>query len=172
MKKRFLISLLLSLAVIMPVMSVFADGPGPAIVIKGAYCGLMDADGNIFMSTCSHIVISNDKNGNTKLTCHATQPDYASKPLKAVLWNYDNTGLLCGTPLGATRDWMEVVTPSGKVTLVAHINPNPTPQKIATGQSEMLAKPELQLSNLPSFLCYVVTRDKAFSSVQIGVTAL
>lgn len=127
MKKRFLISLLLSLAVIMPVMSVFADGPGPAIVIKGAYCGLMDADGNIFMSTCSHIVISNDKNGNTKLTCHATQPDYASKPLKAVLWNYDNTGLLCGTPLGATRDWMEVVTPSGKVTLVAHINPNPTP---------------------------------------------
>lgn len=95
-----------------------------AVVVKDIGCGLLDGDGNFVFTSESHAVSTDS--GNSKITCKAdVAPSTTAQG--AVKWNFANTGLLCSTSFGSTQDWQEVVTPSGKASLVCHINPNPTP---------------------------------------------
>ncbi len=125
MKKLIVYLLLLLLA--LGASSALAAEPGPAVVIDDAFCNLLAADGTVFITSGAHIVISNDKNGNVSYVCHAEQPPIFADPSRTVHFDFDNTGGLCGTGEGLTEDWKSLVTPSGHVTMVCHINPNPTP---------------------------------------------
>ncbi len=96
----------------------------PAVVIKDGLCGVIGPNGEFFTTQDSHIVISNDKNGNRKITCHGTLPGYINPPTKAVHWDYESLGKLCNIGSGSTENWKAVITPSGKVMLSCHINPS------------------------------------------------
>lgn len=97
----------------------------PAIIITDFGCGLLDGNGGFAFTTDTKTVITNDANGNTILKCKAT--GLAHPGGAAVHWDFSNTSIPCGTFLGGTTDWKEVVTSSGNATLTCKIVPNPTP---------------------------------------------
>lgn len=125
MKKIVLTGLIFALTiVVLGVSSQETAKADAAVVVKDIGCGLLDGDGNFAFTSESHAVSTNS--GNSKITCKAdVAPSTTQK--SAVKWNFANTGLLCSTAFGVTEDWEEVVTPSGKASIVCHINPNPTP---------------------------------------------
>ena len=127
--KKMTVLLSLLAVLVLGLSMTFANGP--ADVQKGIWCGVPDASGGSFITYDSHSVVSNDKNGNTKLTCHGQLTDPDTYPPKTVHWDANNFNpnfiTPCGTPLGITYNWKAVVTPSGNVKLTCHINPNPTP---------------------------------------------
>ena len=124
-KTTVLVSLLVLLA--FSGISAYATDTAPAMVIKDASCGIaLPMHPYSVFATDSHIVASNDKNGNSKLTCHATLPADATPPTKAVIMTNKNyPAISCHTGFGTTDDWKAVITPSGNVKLTCHINPNP-----------------------------------------------
>ena len=121
MKKTPLVKLTLVLSLVASPLS-YAD---PAIIITQFGCGLTDGFGGFVFTTDSHTVISYDTNGNTILKCKAEEVAHPGG--EAIHWNYNNTGMMCGTYLGGTSDWQEVVTSSGNAILTCKIVPNPIP---------------------------------------------
>ena len=123
-KTTILVSLLAVL--VLGISMTFANGP--AVVIKDGWCnvpGVLDKDGNLirFLTNNTHQVYANntdDKNGNSKITCHATLPAGQVPPKKALHWDFSNTGIPCSTGWGITTDWKAIVTPSGNVKLTCH----------------------------------------------------
>ena len=120
----------LSLVLALTVGGLFALGsstaeaqPGPAVVIKGEYCKLFAGDGSLYYTTDKQVVVSNDRNGNVKVTCHMQLPADRAAASTAVHFNFDNTGYPCDTGYGLTYEWKAVVTSSGRSMLVCHINP-------------------------------------------------
>ncbi|NOQ37255.1 hypothetical protein GQ472_00065 [archaeon] len=123
-KTTVLVSLLAVL--VLGISMTFANGP--AVVQKDINCNLVNATGGIFFAPASgHNVFTDSKNGNSKITCHATLPANQVPPPKAmVMTNKDYPTLMCWTGYGPlTTDWKAIVTPSGNVKLTCHINPNP-----------------------------------------------
>jgi hypothetical protein len=121
-KKSFIV--LVSLALVICWVSV-SQTQGPALVIQDSGCFLPAADGSAFFTQESHIVYSNDANGNSKITCKGMQPESVPLPNKAVHWDADSTGgKLCFTSFGLTDNWSAVVTPRGVSHLICHINPS------------------------------------------------
>lgn len=103
--------------------------PYPAVVTADPPipCTLLAADGTPFIALGSvpHIVASSPKSGNVKFVCHADQPALFDKPTKTVHFDFENTGGVCSVGPGeTTEDWESIVTPSGKVIMVCHINPS------------------------------------------------
>jgi hypothetical protein len=90
----------------------------PAVVIMDFGCGLIDGDGG-FVLTYGTIEIQNSS-GNATLKCHAT--GVANDTGQAVHWDFDNTGLECGTSDGLTTDWHETVSASGNATLTCVVH--------------------------------------------------
>lgn len=101
----------------------FAGADG-ATVSTGIRCTVFDGNGQMVkVAGRSQRVMARNADGNSKYTCtvrHVTPPPDG----EAVEWNYENTGKLCSTLFGLTRDWREVVTPSGQATLSCFINPS------------------------------------------------
>ena len=98
-----------------------SEDTAPALVIKDGYCGLLDGLGNVVTAESSHQVISMDANGNVVLKCSSKNVEPTEQ--KAVNFDYEMTGLTCNTAYGATTDWKNTVTPSGKSTLTCIIHP-------------------------------------------------
>jgi len=110
-----------------------AKADSPAVVITDPSCDFLDGNGSFALASDSQAVITDS--GNSKITCTG-QVTLSSTAQGAVHWNFDNTGLLCSTSSGLlppphhhhgpppplTRDWEEVVTPSGQAKLSCHIN--------------------------------------------------
>jgi hypothetical protein len=90
-----------------------ADPGNGAVVIKDGVCGLFDGNGAVVLSDSSHSVVTPSDNGMIKCQADVT-PAAAGGTVK---YNFANTGVLCGGPLGVTEDWQEVVSASGKATL-------------------------------------------------------
>ena len=120
-----------AIAVVLSLMTVLAFGalsayadnplnPNSAVVITDIGCGILGPNGEFLSTTDTHAVITNSKNGNIKLTCHGKLPDGVTPPSKTVHWDYSSAGIPCGTIIGSTTDWKEVVTPSGNVKLTCH----------------------------------------------------
>ena len=65
----------------------------------------------------AHYVVNN--NGGL-LNCKAAIGD--PLPDRTVMFNFDNTGIVCGTPAGDTEDWAMTITPSGQVILECHFH--------------------------------------------------
>jgi hypothetical protein len=60
--------------------------------------------------------------GNSKISCSGSLPLDAAPALgRAVVWDFESTGIMCSTTYGLTTDWHNVVTKSGRVTLTCHV---------------------------------------------------
>jgi hypothetical protein len=91
----------------------------PAVVIRDFSCGLLDGNGGAVGTTNTFAVVTDSETGAVMLRCQADVTPSSSG--KAVQWNYDNTGLLCGVLVGVTSKWREVVSAQGNATLHCHL---------------------------------------------------
>ncbi len=97
-----------------------------AVVQKGG-CGLLsvDSQGNLdipFIIVEGQAVQAANPGGNTLILCRGQMPHRVSKQ---VTLDYSSTGRYCIPPGSEpTRNWQQVVTPSGQATLTCHINPS------------------------------------------------
>ena len=95
----------------------------PAIILTDFACGMMDGNGDYIFTRDTKVVSAIKKNGtNVNLKCYAS--DVANSTGKAVKWNYENTGLACGTQYGATDDWQTIVDTEGnaKLSCIVHLD--------------------------------------------------
>jgi hypothetical protein len=96
---------------------VWAD---PAIVIKDFFCGLLDGNGNVFVTTTGTIDVITI-NGVENLRCRASGVPNGTG--SAVHWDFDNTGFLCGVLSGGlTEEWKEDVSAAGNATLICKLH--------------------------------------------------
>ena len=100
---------------------VLADtAPAEIFIFADGECGMLDEFGAGFVMGEGVQISANSANGNVTLICSAE----ADRPEsgRSVIWNYDNTGgSLCGTLDGATDDWHQVISASGKAKLTCHL---------------------------------------------------
>lgn len=78
---------------------------------------MLDGDGNLVVTSGS---ISVKTHGGTTTFVYKAK-GVPNSTGRAVIYNYENTGLLCGTALGLTKDWQNTVSASGNVTLVCKL---------------------------------------------------
>ena len=98
----------------------------PAIIVTDFGCGLIDGDGNSFSTNDTKVVNSNNgKGGQINFACYAS--GVPNNQGRAVHWDYDNTGLTCGTLFGSTTDWRIVVDTEGNAVLKCKIHVNNAP---------------------------------------------
>ena len=91
---------------------------GGAIHIDDFGCGMLNGNGGFLITTDSKQVIT--PSGNDNFKCQADNVPNASG--SSVKWNFANTGLICGTALGGTTDWQEIVSGSGQATLQCKVH--------------------------------------------------
>jgi len=103
-------------------------------------CGMRDGNGAFVVTRDTQVVVTNNRQGNAKVTCQTDVTPSISG--RAQQWDFDNTGVLCMTPSGATSSWHEVVSAQGEATLQCHTNPgNPW---MGTGSGGSLLMPLAQ----------------------------
>jgi hypothetical protein len=85
-------------------------------------CGVIDGAGVIVLISGLVQAVESDS-GNVTLHCAGTLPSFATVPATATHYDGNTTPILCATPFGATNDWKETVTPSGRVSLQCKIKP-------------------------------------------------
>jgi hypothetical protein len=94
--------------------SVFAE---PAeVFIDVNTCGLLAEFG--FASGVAHEVSVNNNNNNINITCTADLEPTSTG--RSIIFNYDNTGILCGAMGHPTEDWHQVISSRGKAKLTCH----------------------------------------------------
>lgn len=120
MRSRGIALVLASILVLSSVSSVLAQA---GVFIDVFSCGMLDGNGAPVITLNTHVVITNNPQGNGKLTCQATVTPSVSG--RAQLWDFGNTGLPClVTPsVTTTTSWLEVVSAQGEATLQCHTNP-------------------------------------------------
>ena len=91
------------------------------VFIDVSACGMRDGNGTFVVTHDTHVVVTNNRQGNGKVTCQADVTPSISG--RAQQWDFDNTGVLCVTPSGTTSSWHEVVSAQGEATLQCHTNP-------------------------------------------------
>jgi len=99
-----------------------ATATGPLAVEKGFACGVLDANGNVVVTTNSFFAWY--ASGRTYLHCEASVSNTTGK---RITFNYDNTGLLCGIPVsGATDVWHNTIGNNGssQLTCKGFAHPN------------------------------------------------
>jgi hypothetical protein len=86
-------------------------GGGGTVVASGFACGVLDGNGNVFITTNSTLTVySNQQGSKAKLRCEG---DGAGAP-SLTYFNYDNTGITCGMlQFGSTTDWVDKVGYNG-----------------------------------------------------------
>lgn len=100
-------------------LSANADSDNSAVVMNDAFsCGVLVNDGGYIVTPDTHLVDTNSKNDNIKLTCMGQLETQG--PESALVLNYEKTGAICFYGMHVTTDWKSVVTPSGKVMLTCH----------------------------------------------------
>ena len=122
MKKRVvLMAAGLTVATVLVFTSLASPGAGVAsansgaLVIDGRSCGLLDGDGYIVRSSASHIVITENANGNRVLKCSVK--GVANSTGKAAHFGFENTGYRCYAMGVSTTNWHNKVSKSGNATL-------------------------------------------------------
>jgi hypothetical protein len=93
---------------------VFAD---PAeVTIQEDGCDMFSEFG--FVRGDLHQVSVNSANGNIKVTC--SQDLEPTSTGRSVIYNYDNTGIMCGALGNPTDDWHQVISRNGQAKLTCH----------------------------------------------------
>ena len=124
MKKVYLMSLLIvGTLICLPIVA-----HTQAVVIKDTSCSVLDPLLQSFDVWNTVKVITPSKNFNKNVSCHGDLLDGMEPPPKAIVLNFDNTGLRCCVNFDgywfSTMDWHETITPSGNVSLTCHFKGN------------------------------------------------
>ena len=109
------VGLAAALSGVLPSAPASADG---ALVINDLGCGMLDGNGGFAFADSSHAVVTPSANGMLKCKADVTPPAGG----RAVQFDNENTGLLCGTPAGTTADWRETVSASGQAILTCKVH--------------------------------------------------
>jgi hypothetical protein len=126
MKKVYPLSLLVvgALMVIPIVVNGQSLNGNGAVVIKDTSCTVLGTALETFDVYDSVKVMTPSKNYNKNVSCHGDLPDGMDSPTKAVVLDFDNTGLKCCVNFDShwfsTTQWHETITPSGNVSLTCH----------------------------------------------------
>jgi hypothetical protein len=98
-----------------------------AIVIHSdEQCAVFDGNMNIFTTEGYKAVVTKSANGNLTLTCKAEGvPNDTGKVLK---YSFENTNIPCvfltEDGVQITKDWKEVLSPSGHASYICHFKSN------------------------------------------------
>jgi len=99
--------------------SVLADPAG--VTIEDDHCFMLD-EFNGFVQGDLHQVEASSSNGNIKVSC--SQDLEPTTTGRSVIFNYDNTNIMCGAMGNPTDDWHQVISRSGKAKLTCHYKAN------------------------------------------------
>jgi hypothetical protein len=121
MKRRFAFAAAAALALAVLVGARAQPASARAVVIRDTGCGMLDGDGG-FVFTTNTLVVGTPS-GNDKLQCRAKVPNSSGK---AVHYDFESTGLICGTFFHITTTWHETVSASGRATLTCVFNGSST----------------------------------------------
>jgi len=127
----------LSLLVVGVLMLIPIVANAQAVVIKDTSCtvlGTVFVDGNFVLETFdvfdSVKVITPSKLYNKNVSCHGDLPDSMDSPAKAVVLDFNSTGVECCVNFDgnwfSTTQWHETITPSGNVSLTCHFKGDET----------------------------------------------
>jgi hypothetical protein len=92
------------------------------VVASGFACGVLDGNGNVFITTDSELIVYSNQQGS-KAVVHCTG-DGAPAPA-LTYFTFANTGLTCGMlQFGSTTDWVDKVGRNGnsQLTCVQALN--------------------------------------------------
>ena len=96
---------------------VAASDSGPKLIDSGFACGILDGNGNVFITTNSSRWLSQNK---VWIQCEGN-----GAPAKVLTYfNFGNTGLTCniGGGYGGTRDWVDKVGRAGNSQLTCKLS--------------------------------------------------
>ncbi len=116
-KKSILFGTVFSLSLLLTSWTI-AKNEDSAVHISDFNCGVLDGGKGFFLTDKSKSVVT--PSGNQMLSCKAS--GVPNKTEKTVKWNFENTKYVCRVMGKITKDWDEVVTPSGQVSLMCKIN--------------------------------------------------
>ena len=85
----------------------------PAVIVKGQMCGVLDGDGGFKMGEDSQSVTNSG--GKSMFTCRVKGVKNSRR--ESIVFNYENTGMMCGTANGMTDDWREHISAAGQAIL-------------------------------------------------------
>jgi hypothetical protein len=99
-----------------------AAGGGGTVVLRGFACGVIDGNGNLFVTYNSRLTLYvNQQSAKVVMQCEGNGAG-TGVPGLVKNFNYSNTGLECGVPfLGGTTDWNDKVGYSGNSQLTCTI---------------------------------------------------
>lgn len=89
-----------------------------AVVAQGDGCVFLSADGGAQFTDSAAKFTAVQKPGWVLFTCQGQLPGGVTPPPAGVTINGTGTAKPCGTSLGVTLFWREVITPTGGVVLV------------------------------------------------------
>ena len=117
--KKVVLALAVACAVaVTAVGSALADGRGGIVVDRGSACGVLDGNGNVFITFNSvTTVYSNQQGSKAVLQCEGNG---AGAP-NLTYFTFANTGLVCGTLFGGTTDWVDKVGRNGNSQLTCTV---------------------------------------------------
>ncbi len=96
--------------------SVLAD---PAeVTIEDDLCSMLGESEGVFVQGDLHQVEASSANGNIKVSC--SQDLEPTTTGRSVIFNFDNTGIMCTAMGNPTDDWHQVISRSGKAKLTCH----------------------------------------------------
>jgi hypothetical protein len=101
-----------------------AEAQSGAVVIKDTSCTVLDPNLQSFVVYDTVKVLTPSRNFNKNVSCHGDLPADIIPPEKAVVLDYETTGLMCCVTFDShffsTDKWHETITPSGNVSLTCH----------------------------------------------------
>ena len=96
----------------------FANADAGRVVDSGFACNVFDGNGNLFTTTNSVLTVySNQQGSKAVLRCEG---DGAAAPFLQH-YNFNRTGLLCGTQFGSTDHWDNKVGRNGNSQLTCTV---------------------------------------------------
>ena len=96
-----------------------ASGGGGIVVDRGTACGILDGNGNVFVTNNSvTTVYSNQQGSKAVLQCE----DNGAPAAHLTFFTNANTGLVCGTLFGGTTNWVDKVGRNGNSQLTCTVD--------------------------------------------------
>jgi hypothetical protein len=111
--KKVVFALATALAVGVVFTGVAVSGNGGEVVDRGFACALLDGNGNAFVTNDSTLTVYQTK---AVLRCSGN----GAPAEKLTYFDYEGTGLTCGSAYGSTTDWIDKVGKAGNSQLTCN----------------------------------------------------
>ena len=109
--KKLVLAVAAACAVAIAAVGIASGGTGGTVVASGFACGVLDGNGNVFITTDSELIVYSNQQGS-KAVVHCTGNGAGAPTL--TYFNFANTGLTCGMlQFGSTTNWVDKVGVNG-----------------------------------------------------------